>query len=309
MMHRKKDLLKRLITQLRDEKLFKNDFKRALQVAEEIEYLLKFAVRPDPELKNELYYRKGYLLLKLGRIEEGIETLLKVEKNSSYYIDALATLADYFCSRGEIKPCKEYLQKFKNLYQELFEKLLSKGKNHLLAHSELRYYQHLLENLLFKLQRLETGFLVLKGSDIKRIQSEEIQKYTTGDYIFLGKNPIKVINGKTTRLNHDTSHRRAALLLSLRPFNLVDRSFIAKIYGLGGVEGRTFRNRNFIHHSDPSLRSLYNKDLQRLKQEWKVEIEPQTLRVLNVKVPIIVPCRLTFKVKDLPKQTLYVCPF
>jgi tetratricopeptide (TPR) repeat protein len=308
-MNSKNDLLKRLLHQLRDEKLFKNDFERALQVAEKIEYLLKFSVRPNPELKNELYYRKGYLLLKLGRFEEGIKTLQKVEENSSYYIDAVATIADYFCSKGETKLCKEYLDKFKNLYKERFSKLLAEGRDHLIAHRELRYYQHLLENLLFEFQRLETGFLVLKGLEIKRIQSEEINKYTTGDYIFLGKNPIKVINGKTTRLNHDTSHRRAALLLSLEPFNLVDRSFIAKIYGLGGVEGRTFRNRNFIHHSDPSLRSLYNKDLQRLKQEWKVELEPQTLRVLNVKVPIIVPCKLTFKVKDLPKQTLYVCPF
>jgi len=275
--------LKKLIEHLRDQKLYKNDYKRALLVVREIDYLLAGMVNPPLELKNEFLYRKGRLYLMFPQLEEeGEKTLKTIKEGEPYYLDALMGLTEYYLQKGDWKNFEKYLRKFEEAYKKQFRRELEKeGDTRRVHEFSMRFFQDKLERLKEKF--LRGAFLVIeKNGKITRVGRSEVENYKKGDFVFVNpEKPIAVINGKENSNTPTAALRRAALLLSLEPFNLVDAEKIRKIY----------------ESKDPAL---LHRDLERIEEHWGVQIDRKTRRVKKLKATLIVPCVIQLKELEKP---------
>jgi len=255
----------KLFRMLKNEKLIKSNPEGAFFYLKELENLLKdFNIRTFleaffPKELNEFYYRAGVLYFLIGDYNKALIYLNKV--NDNFHLEVLYYKTLIYIKKLKIKEAKQLLKRFKETYQKLVSQ---KGFGY-----QTRLYQTMLEELERELKKLEVENSVLV---INRMEPTVVN-YTTakylveGDYIDLVNFSYKL---KETKVGLEkTLTRRIALLLSLPPLRLVERSEIKKIY-----EG-----------CHPSLK---NQDLKRLQRGLKVVLSRN--KVVEIPFTLIVPC-------------------
>jgi len=255
----------RLFWALKDEKLINYNPEKAFFYLKEIEKLLEdFNIRTFleaffPKELNEFYYRGGVLYFLIGDYNKALSYLDEV--NDNFHLEVLYYKTLIYIKKRKIKEAKQLLKRFKESYKEL---VTQNGFSH-----QTRLYQTMLEELERELQKLEVESLVLVINQMEPI----LVNYTTakylvdGDYIDLVNLSYK-LNGVKVGFEK-TLIRRIALLLSLPPLRLIERSEIEEIY----------------KDCHPSLKS---QDLKRLQKGLRVVLNQK--RIIEIPFTLIVPC-------------------